>query len=80
MGTVKVVLNREGVRELLLSKELEDILASHAAAIQGRAGDGYETDTYHGTNRVNAMVWAESGAAIRDNSQNNTLLKSVRGG
>lgn len=78
MGKVTIKLNREGVRDLLLSDEMMDICAEHAQAIQARCGAGYETDTYKGKNRVNAMVWAETPEARRDNNKNNTLVKAVR--
>ena len=70
-------LNRAGVRELLKSQEMQDILKKHATTIKDRAGDGYEQDIYIGKNRANAMVKAETFKARKDNSKNNTLLKGV---
>lgn len=80
MGSnVEVKLNSAGVRQLLRSEEMKNICAEHASNILSRAGDGYELDTYTGRNRVNAMVKAATPRVMRENMQNNTLLKAVRG-
>ncbi len=71
-------LNKAGVRELMKSKEMQEVLNEQASAIKGRCGDGYEQDAHVGKNRANAMVWADSASAKRDNSKNNTILKAVR--
>ena len=79
MGNVKVVLNREGVRELLRSKEMMAICEEYANNALGRLGSGYEVTTHVGRNRVNAEVAAVSYEAKKENSENNTILKSIRG-
>ena len=71
-------LNRAGVRELLKSSEIQAVLTDKANGIRNRAGDGYESDIYVGKNRANAMVYADSIKAKRDNKKNNTLLKAVK--
>lgn len=75
---VKVKLNRSGVRRLLRSSEMQEMLSERAKAIQQRAGDGYEQDVFVGTNRANAMVSAATYQAKSDNMKNNTLLKAVK--
>lgn len=77
-GKIRVVLNSDGVRELLQSGEMMGICASHANGIAARAGDGYIVTTYTGRTRVNASVYAATDEAKRDNMKNNTLLKAVR--
>ena len=80
MAKVKFKLNSKGVRELLQSQEMLNVCQKHANAIQSRAGDGYEVSTYSpGKTRVNARVSASSTKAVKDNLENNTLLKAVRG-
>ena len=79
MSDVKIVLNRDGVRALMQSGEMMSICRQYANEIQGRCGDGYEVTTYTGPTRVNASVHAATVEARRENSQNNTLLKAVRG-
>lgn len=71
-------LNRAGVRALMQSQEMQNVLQKSASAIKDRCGDGYEQDIRVGKNRANAMVWAESSKAKRDNADNNTILKAVR--
>jgi len=78
MSKEKFKLNRAGVRELLQSNEMQQLLSSLATNIKSRCGSGYEQDIHVGENRANAMVWAESPQAKRENSENNTILKAVR--
>lgn len=72
-------LNRAGVRELMKSEAMQSVLKEKAAGIKSRCGDGYDQDLMVGKNRANAMVWAESQKAKSENSENNTILKAVRG-
>lgn len=74
----KFVLNKSGVRELLKSNEMQSILTEKASDIRMRCGDGYKQDIHIGKNRANAMVWAASYKAKRENYKNNTILKAVR--
>lgn len=78
MASLKFELNRSGVSQLLKSSEMQAVLTEKAQGIRERCGDGYETDTYVGKTRANAMVKAVSIKAKRDNMKNNTLLKAVR--
>lgn len=79
MAKVKFELNRDGVRELLRSKEMMDICSEYANNALGRLGDGYEVTTHTGANRVNAEVAAQSFSAKRENLKSNTILKAVFG-
>ena len=78
MSKMKFKLNSSGVRQLLQSAQMQTVLEQQASAIRNRAGVGYKQDTYVGKNRANAMVWADTHQAKRDNMKNNTLLKAVR--
>lgn len=78
MSKSKFVLNRSGVRELLRSEGMKGVVEGHASRIKNSAGEGYNSNSYVGKNRVNAMVYADSMRAKNDNKKNNTLLKSVR--
>lgn len=78
MSDFRFELDSAGVRELLQSSEMVDVISSITATVAGNAGDGYEYDTQvH--NRVVGRVWAESKEAKRDNEDNNTLLRSLHG-
>ena len=70
---VKVVLNREGVRQLLLSDEMMSACRSAAESVQGNYGKDTYLDEFRGRNRVNVSVVADYGEA----SNNNDLLKAV---
>ena len=73
-----MTLNRAGVRGLLRSEEMRAVCRKHAEAIRSRCGDGYAADDYTGKNRVNAMVYAQTFAAQRDNLENNTILRALK--
>lgn len=74
---VEVVLNYEGVGELLRSEWAMDCCREAAEEVALSAGDGYEVSTYVGKSRVNASVGAVTPEAHRDNLENNTLLKAL---
>lgn len=76
---VRVVLNKRGVRDLLKGEDLRQVCADHANKTLAKLGDGYETDTYTGKTRSNAMIWASSAQARRDARKNNTIWKAVKG-
>lgn len=76
MSNFKFVLNRAGVRELMQSQEMQDVLVSYAGAVADRAGDGY--DVYVGRNRANVSVGTATEEAYYDNLDHNTLEKSIR--
>lgn len=80
MDSVKVVLNSDGVRDLLRSEEIMDICTKQAKKIQQRAGKGYEISQYTGVNRVNVSVGAVTEQAAAGNrGTRNDLLKAVGG-
>lgn len=76
MSKIKFELNRAGVRELMKSQEMGDVLKEYAARIASNAGEGYEV--YQGKNRANVSVKTATDAAAADNLENNTLEKAVR--
>lgn len=78
MSKLKIELNREGVRELLRSEEMKAVCREHANAIRSRCGVGYAVDDYTGTNRANAMVYADTADAQRDALENNTILRALK--
>lgn len=79
MAQFKFELNREGVRELLRSKEMADICQEYAENAIGKLGYGYEVTTHTGTNRVNAEVAAVTYSAKKENLETNSILKAVFG-
>lgn len=79
MAKVRFELNREGVRELLRSKEMMDVCQEYANNALGKLGDGYEVTTHTGSNRVNAEVAAVTYDAKKENLKNNSIIKAVFG-
>lgn len=76
MSDFKFVLNREGVRELMQSQEMQDVLVDFASQVAEIAGDGY--DVYIGINRANVSVRTATEEAMADNLDHNTLEKAIR--
>ena len=60
--------HERGQRALLLKPATDT--RDGVSAIRSRCGDGYAADDYTGKNRVNAMVYADTAAARRDNLEN----------
>lgn len=79
MSKVRIELNSAGIRELLRSEEMGAIVEGHASAIAGRCGEGYAFDRKLMPGRVIASAYTDTKEARRDNSENNTLLKSLGG-
>lgn len=78
MAKMKFKLNRSGVAALMKSNQMQDVLEEKATGVRNRAGEGYKQDIYVGKTRANAMVYADTYQAKKDNMKNNTLLKAVR--
>ncbi|NLY46797.1 MAG: hypothetical protein GX053_12550 [Tissierella sp.] len=78
MSKFKFVLNRASVRELMKSEEMQSILKDKADSALNSLGEGYKSDIHVGKNRANAMVYADTYQAKRDNLKNNSILKAVR--
>jgi hydroxymethylglutaryl-CoA reductase len=79
LSKIRVELNYAGVGELLKSQEIADTVKEVAEQVAARAGDGYATDVYQTGTRVIASVYTETEEAMKDNIENNTLLKAVSG-
>lgn len=75
---VKVVLNSEGISELLNSQWAADCCTEIAEQVAGTAGPGYEVAPPHATGqRVAVNVYAATDEARKDNLENNTLLRAM---
>lgn len=78
MSKFKFVLNRSAIRELMKSEEMQGILKEKADNALNSLGEGYKSDIHVGKNRANAMVYADTYQAKRDNFKNNSILKAVK--
>lgn len=79
MGNVKIKLNREGVKELLKSAEMQEACRECAERVLARAGDGYVIEPRNYPERSGYAVKADTRQAYKDNYENNTLLRALNG-
>lgn len=79
MSNYRIEINYAGVGELLHSQEIADAVKEAADQVAQKAGEGYATDVYQAGTRVIASVYTETEEAMKDNMDNNTLLKAVGG-
>jgi hypothetical protein len=77
-GKVKVVLNTKAVGSFLKGQEMSALLAGVTGRIQQTLGAEYETDVKQMGTRVISSVYTEDKKALKDNLENNTLLKAVQ--
>lgn len=77
MSKVKIEINTENIGALLKSGETETMIKGLADQIASRAGTGYASDTYLTPGRVVASAYTATEEAVKDNSENNTLLMAV---
>lgn len=75
---LKVVLNREGVRQLLRSADMMAACEQKANEALAQLGAGYQVTTHTGRNRVNASIAAVTAEAIRENAETNSVLKALK--
>lgn len=84
MAKVKIVLNSAGVKELLNSPEIQGMLMEQGQRIQGSANGMAQMDgaEFHAVpvqtpGRGIVRVSAANRQGVRDNLENNTLLKAL---
>ena len=74
---VEFAIHKNGVKELLKSQEVRDMLATKAAIIAARAGDGFTSGVRVGTDRARAYVLPETYAARRRQAKHHLLERAV---
>lgn len=74
---VKFVIHKNGVKDLLKSQEVQDMLATKAAIIAARAGDGFTSGVRVGSDRARAYVLPETYAARRRQAKHHLLEHAV---
>ena len=79
MSKLRVKLNRQGVRELLKSQEMMNACSSVAESAYSQLGDGYSLTKHVGKNRVNVSISTRTAESVRENYENNTILKALGG-
>lgn len=76
---VKIILDGEGIRELLKSQEIEEECRTCAEKVLEACGEhnGYKMERREYPERTGYAVYADEYPAIQDNLSNNTLVKAV---
>lgn len=77
MNNLEIVLNSEGVRELLKSKEMSELCKEKAEKVQKKAGKGFATQRRNYRERTGYAVVSKTYEAKRKNLKENTLLKAM---
>ena len=74
---VEFVIHKNGVKDLLKSQEMQDMLAIKAAGIAARAGDGFTSGVRVGTDRARAYVLPETYKARKRQARDHVLERAV---
>lgn len=74
---VKFVIHKNGVKDLLKSQEVQDMLAIKAAGIAARAGDGFTSGVRVGGDRARAYVLPDTYVARRRQAKHHLLERAV---
>jgi len=74
---VEFVIHKNGVKDLLKSQEVQDMLATKAAVIAARAGDGFTSGVRVGTDRARAYVLPDTYVARRRQAKHHLLERAV---
>jgi hypothetical protein len=73
----KIKTNNRGYRMLLNGMELQKFCNDLGEQVSKKAGTGYVVTTQIGKKRLHTRVAAVTKEAVKDNLENNTLLKAV---
>lgn len=74
---VEFVIHKDGVKDLLKSQEVQNMLAAKAAGIAARAGDGFTSKVQVGTDRARAYVRPDTYVARRRQAKHHLLERAV---
>lgn len=74
---VEFVIHKNGVKDLLKSQEVQDMLAIKAAEIAARAGEGFTSGVRVGTDRARAYVLPDTYVARRRQAKHHLLERAV---
>ena len=87
MNKVDFKLNLPGLNALMKSPEIQTVLAEKGSEVMARANSNAHVPDAEYSMETKTINWiavttirAENGAAVRENLENNTLLKSLLGG
>jgi len=78
--SMRIKLNRDGVRALLASQELADNLSDRGERIAAAAGEGFEATTTKNRDRVVVFVTSETAEAKKAEAENRALTRALDAG
>ena len=83
MSKVKIVLNKSGLRELMCSDEIIDIMSQKADETIRKCPKGYyEKSIYIGKNRANVSIFTDDEETywrnVRKGPNENEVIKALR--
>lgn len=78
--SVRIQLNKAGVRQLARSKEMQDILNERAQLIANAAGEGFRVTGGPSRNRARAVVVSASAKAILAERKTRALTRAIDAG
>ena len=76
-GKNTLLLNSDTVGEVLNSKGLVDELTKYAEQKKEKLGDDYVIEVQKTKDRTRVLIGTANERAVKDNLENNTLLKAV---
>lgn len=80
MAKVKFILNRAGVRELLMCEEMLSVMEEYGNQALAKCDEGYDytLDVGNGRTRAHANIKANGFKAYYHNLKSNTLIKAIK--
>lgn len=79
MSKVEIEINPRGLRNLFRDAAIQGACIEVANNVVENTGfkEGYNVSAWTGPHRAGATVWCNSEEAIKDNLENNTMLKAL---
>ena len=77
MSKFELVLNDQGIQELLKGPEMQSILGQIGREKAAAAGPGYRSDVHVFQKRAAVHIFPGDYESAQDNYENNTLIKVV---
>ena len=74
---IKFELNKAGVRDLMKSAEMKELMLGMASRIRNNAGEGYEVAKHSYPERNGVSIYPATIHAYHSNMKHNTLLKAA---
>ena len=74
---VEFVIHKNGVKDLMKSQEMQNMLATKAALIAARAGEGFTSIVRVGDDRARAYVRPDTYVARRRQAKHHLLERAV---